>query len=66
MMIPQLKTIAKADQEDVIACYWVMMSELRTHADNTDDKVLKHMVEGFYRLWNRVTNDHKTPDWSKQ
>ncbi len=39
------------------------MTELETQANNTDDGVLKHQVEGWYRQWNRMTGDNKSPRW---
>ena len=59
----QLDTIAKPHQADVIASFWAMMRELESQADNEKDAVLHVQVEGYYRLWNRMTGDNKQPIW---
>ena len=59
----QTDTISKNLQQDVIASFWMMMQELRTHAENMNDPILKMQVEGWYRQWNEITGDTKVPDW---
>jgi hypothetical protein len=59
----QLKTIAPAMQEDVIASFWTMMKECESDADTNKDAVLKVWVEGWFRQWNRMTGDDKQPAW---
>ena len=59
----QLETIAPSEQADMIASFWQMMRELESQADCDNDNVLKHMVVGYYKQWNRVTGDNKSPIW---
>jgi len=59
----QLEQIPRSMHKDVISSYWIMMSELMTQADNENDEVLKVLVEGFFRQWNRMTGDDKKPIW---
>lgn len=59
-----LTTIPKRMQPDVISSFWSMLGELRTQADNDDDRTLKVQVEGWYRQWNEMTGDNKEPKWS--
>lgn len=60
----QLENIKKSLQPDVIASYWGMLRELEVIADNENNPLLKVTVEGYYRLWNSVTNDNKQPRWN--
>ena len=64
-MTVQRKTIAREDQENALHCFWVMMSELDNVVDNggCKDAVLKKQVEGFYRLWNKMTGSDNKPQW---
>jgi acyl carrier protein len=63
-MTVQLTTIPKRMQPDVISSFWSMLGELRTQANNDDDRVLKVQVEGWYRQWNAMTGDNREPNWS--
>lgn len=58
--------IKAKDQDDVMHCYWVMMKECESKAMNDNDLVLKHQVEGFFRLWNRVNETDHAPRWVKE
>jgi len=58
-----LETIDTKEQKDFIASFWTMLRECESHADNTGDSVLKHMVAGWCKQWNRVTDDDKVPVW---
>lgn len=57
----QLETIAKKHQKDTIACFWSMLRELESTAENENSPVLKHQVGGWYRQWNAMTGDSKVP-----
>ena len=59
----ELYKIKRSMHHDIISSFWTMMTELETQANNTDDRVLKHQVEGWYRQWNRMTGDNKSPRW---
>ena len=59
----QLETIPKAKQTDFISSFWTMLKECETKADNENDPVLKHWVEGWYRQWNEVTGSNLSPLW---
>jgi len=61
----QLETIAKNQQESMISSFWTMLQECESKADNENDLVLKHQVNGWYQQWNRVTGDHKKPRWMR-
>jgi hypothetical protein len=58
-----LNNIPKDMQEDFIASFWAMLRECETTADNNNDPILKHMVSGYYRQWNKVADDNKEPCW---
>lgn len=58
-------SIPKKEHDNVMACFWTMMRECESTANNNDDRVLKVQVEGFAKLWNRVTNDSFQPKWTK-
>lgn len=57
--------MSKVIQKDLIDSFWTMLQELEDHANNEDDRVLKHQVEGWYRQWNRMTNSNQSPRWTK-
>jgi hypothetical protein len=59
----QLETIAKKHQKDIIASFWSMLRELETQADNEGSALAKHFVEAYYRQWNEMTGDNKSPRW---
>ena len=61
----QLENIPKKFQKDFISSFWSMLRENEAHADNNNDPVLKHFVEGWYRQWNDVTGDDKKARWEK-
>ena len=46
--------------------FWTMMKNLEIVADNENDPVMKNMVEGFFRQWNRIADDTSTPIWDKR
>lgn len=50
-------------QEGILHCYWMMLRECESKADDDNDPVLRHQVEGFYRLWNRVQGSSLWPIW---
>lgn len=60
----ELNTIKRSMQPDVVSSFWTMLQELRGKANDDDDRVLKVQVEGWYRQWNRMTGDNKTPEWT--
>lgn len=60
-----LTTIAPSQHANVIASYWQMMRECERFAQARRDIVLKHWVEGAYRLWNRITGHDLFPSWSQ-
>lgn len=52
--------IPKEEHDNVMSCFWMMMRELEEQAENYFDR---HMVNGYYDLWNRVTGEDKKPRW---
>jgi hypothetical protein len=63
-MTIELHKIKRSMHKDVIDSFWTMLQELETQANNEDDRLLKHQVEGWYRQWNRMTGDTKTARWT--
>ena len=61
----QLNTIAQEEQEDAISTFWTMLQECEGKANDVNDPVLRHWVDGWYRQWNRITGDNKAPRWAK-
>jgi hypothetical protein len=59
----QLTNIPADQHENVIGAYWYMMRECESKAADENCAVLKLQVEGFYRLWNKMTDDNKQPIW---
>jgi hypothetical protein len=57
------KIIPKSQHENFIYSFWVMMSECESKADNEDDRMLKHMVEGWFRQWNELNGTNLKPKW---
>ena len=57
-----LESIPQNEQKNVISVYWQMLKSLEMTADDT---LSKHDVEAYYRLWNRMTGDNKSPNWIK-
>lgn len=61
-----LDDIPKEEHANVISCFWQMMRELEEQARNTKSRLDEIAVEGYYRLWNRITNDNKQPAWMEK
>lgn len=61
------KKAAEAEREklnDAMDTFWTMLKECETSADNRDDRVLKHCVEGWYSQYARITGGEiKEPRW---
>mgnify|MGYP000432074084 CR=1 FL=1 len=62
----QLEKIPAKMHKDVIGSFWYMMRELETVAEDNSDGILMIQVEGFYRQWNEMTGDNKSPRWIKE
>lgn len=60
-----LNPIPKKMHADVISSYWIMLRELESKAEDGNDQILMVQVEGFYRLWNKMTGDNKLPRWKE-
>ena len=58
-----LTSIPKNEQENVLASFWLMLRECENSADNDNNPVLKHQVEGLYKQWNRITGQEHVPAW---
>lgn len=58
-----LDNIPKNLHTDVISIYWQMLRDCEGRAHDTNNPVLKHMVEGWYHTWNRMADDTKKPVW---
>ena len=63
-MTIELNKIKRSMHKDVISSFWTMMQELESHANNDNNPVLKHQVDGWYRQWNRMTGDTKVARWT--
>lgn len=61
----QTTNIPAEEQENVLGSFWTMLQECETHANNCDDRVLKHWVGQWYDQWNRVTGGDKNPIWDR-
>lgn len=59
----KFKTIPAKEQENFIDNYWTMLRECESAAIRNNDRVLKHFVEQWYTLWNRVSGQKKAPVW---
>jgi hypothetical protein len=59
----QVEHINETEHEDMIASFWMMLQECEARAFDNNDPVLRHWVEGWYRQWNRITNDNKKARW---
>lgn len=54
------------EHANIMGSFWSMMTELETQADNNDDRLLKHMVDGYFRQWNLVMKDNKQSRWERR
>lgn len=61
-----LITIKKSLQPMIISSFWAMLRECEAQAENNDDRMLKHQVEGYYRQWNLMTGNDQVPRWIKR
>jgi len=59
----QLKRIPKKEQENVLSNFWTMLRECESKADDNNSPVLKHWVNQWYGMWNRLTGDDKQARW---
>lgn len=61
----QMSSIPKAEQENMLSSFWMMLRECESTVDNGDRKnpLLTLAVEQWYQQWNRVTGDNKEAVW---
>lgn len=59
----QFTSIPKSEQENVLAVYWQMMKDQEEKAYDSKNQLDRLLVEGAYRLWNRVTGSDLKPRW---
>lgn len=52
-----------AERDNVLHSFWVLLGAAETRADNDNDPLLKHQVEGFYRQWNALNGTTLNPRW---
>ena len=57
--------IPEDEQKNVMDNYWTMMQECESNAEDKNDAVLKHWVEQWYTLWNRLNKTVLKPRWVK-
>lgn len=38
--------------------------EAEQNADNENNPITKHIVEEYYKLWNRITGQNHQPRWT--
>ena len=55
--------ISAKEQTGVMESFWSMMKELESQADQAGHSLEKHMVEGYFRQWNRIMKDTARPSW---
>ena len=55
--------ISAKEQTGVMESFWSMMKELESQADQERRNLEKHMVEGYFRQWNRIMKDTARPSW---
>lgn len=63
LKMEQYTSIPKAEQANILSAYWMMMRELEEQAYDSKRVLDRLQVEGFYRLWNRVSGENKKPRW---
>ncbi|MBH0033056.1 hypothetical protein I6F10_19925, partial [Pseudoalteromonas sp. SWYJZ98] len=52
-----------SERDNVLHSFWVLLGEAETQADNDNNPLLKHQVEGFYRQWNALNGSALEPRW---
>lgn len=52
-----------SERDNVLHSFWVLLREAETQADNDNNPLLKHQVEGFYRQWNALNGSAIEPHW---
>jgi hypothetical protein len=52
-----------AERDNVLQSFWVLLGEAEVQADNDNNPLLKHQVEGFYRQWNALNGSALEPRW---
>ena len=52
-----------SERDNVLHSFWVLLGEAETQADNDNNPLLKHQVEGFYRQWNTLNGSALEPRW---
>lgn len=60
-----LQYIPQAEAGNVLNAFWYTLREMEARAHDENDPLHKHMVEGYYRLWNRITNGDKKARWEE-
>lgn len=59
----KIAPLCPVSTEDLLHAIWVLMGECESKADNEDDRLLKHQVEGFYRMYGKATGTSLKPRW---
>jgi len=55
--------IPKDEQQNVLENFWTMLQECEKTAECDNDPILKHWVEQWYDLWNRLNSTNYKPRW---
>lgn len=55
--------ISRKEQPNFIANFWFLLVTAEGKADDDNDILLKHNVEGMFREWNRLFSDDLKPRW---
>lgn len=52
-----------SERDNVLHSFLVLLGEAEAQADNDNDPLLRHQVEGFYRQWNALNGSALEPRW---
>ena len=63
--MPQHTSIAKKEQENVLAAFWFMLREAEERVYDSKNRLDMHFVEAHYLIWNRVTGSDIKPRWAQ-
>ncbi len=57
--------IPKPEQDNVMGAFWALLKSEESRVESENDNVGKHLVEGYFRLWTRVTGQTRKARWEK-
>jgi hypothetical protein len=57
-------SIPKREQQNMLENFWLMLQECEAKAERDNGAILKHWVDQWYQIWNRINESTMKPRWA--